>query len=66
MDREKHLFAALNDTWLDDGVFVGIDDNADVTTPIHVVWLTTPSSSAFSVPSLLLVVAGKQSRATVI
>jgi Fe-S cluster assembly protein SufD len=66
VDREKHLFAALNDTWLDDGVFVGIDDNADVTTPIHVVWLTTPSSSAFSVPSRLLVVAGKQSRATVI
>jgi Fe-S cluster assembly protein SufD len=66
VDREKHIFAALNDTWLDEGVYIGIDDNADVTTPIHVVWLTTPSSSAFSVSSRLLVVAGKQSRATVI
>lgn len=66
INRDQHLFAALNDSWMADGVFVRIDDNADVQRPLHVVWLTRPDDAGFSVSQRLFVAAGKQSRATVI
>lgn len=66
VNREKHLFAALNDSWLSDGVFVRIDRDADVQTPIQIVWMTRPDEKAFSVSQRLFVVAGQHSRATVI
>ena len=66
VNKEKHLFAALNDSWLADGVFVRVDDNADIDRPIQIVWVTRPDANAFSVSQRLLVVTGKHSRATVI
>lgn len=66
VDIDKHLFAALNDSWLADGVYLQIADDAEVARPIQVVWLTTPESDHFSVSQRLLVVAGRHSRADVI
>lgn len=65
-DREAHMFAALNDTWLRDGVFVKVDKNAQVKTPLQVVWLTLPQDEAFSLSYRLLVVMEEGSEATVL
>ncbi len=66
IDGERHLFAALNDGWTEDGVFVRIEDHAIVTTPLHVVWLTTNASHPFGVAQRLLLLAGKDCEASLI
>lgn len=66
VDPDKHLFAALNDSWLGDGVFVEIAESANVERPVHIVWLTRPDTKPFSVSQRLFVAAGKHSKATVI
>ncbi|MDZ7683958.1 MAG: Fe-S cluster assembly protein SufD [Gammaproteobacteria bacterium] len=66
VDKDRHLFAALNDSWLGDGVFLRIEANADVERPIQLVWLTQPDTDAFSISQRLMVVAGDGSRARII
>jgi Fe-S cluster assembly protein SufD len=61
-----HMFAALNDSWLDEGVFVRIAKNTRVEKPLQIVWLTTAQNEAFSVSQRLLVVAEPGSEATVL
>lgn len=65
-DRDKYLFTALNDTWLDDGVFVQVKQNTRVEQPLHIVWLTLPQEAAFSVSQRLLVLMEEGSEATII
>ena len=65
-DRDKYMFTALNDSWLDDGVFVHVTQNSKVTTPLHIVWLTVPQREAFSLSQRLLVVMDAGSEATVV
>jgi Fe-S cluster assembly protein SufD len=66
VDTAKHLFAKLSDAALADGIFLQIDANADITDPIHMVWLTTTRGTAFTVNQRLLVVAGSNSRANLV
>ncbi len=66
VDRERHLFAALNDTWLKDGVFIRIQKNTRITSPVHLVHLTLGQKHAFSVSTRLLVVAESGSEATIV
>ncbi|XOV88017.1 MAG: Fe-S cluster assembly protein SufD [Pseudomonadota bacterium] len=66
VDRDRHLFAALNDSWVSDGVFVRIDANTRVTTPIHVVNLTLGQDAGFSISARLLVVAESGSEASIV
>lgn len=61
-----HMFAALNDYWLDEGVFVRVAKNTQVEKPLHIVWLTTPQADAFRVSQRLLVVMEQGSEATVV
>ncbi len=64
--REQHIFTALNDSWLTDGVFVRIGKNVQVEQPIHIVWLSRSQDEAFSVSQRLLVVMEPGSSATVL
>ncbi|WP_297187087.1 Fe-S cluster assembly protein SufD [uncultured Porticoccus sp.] len=65
-DRDKYMFTALNDSWLNDGVFVHVKQDRKVTTPLHVIWLTVPQREAFSLSQRLLVVMEAGSEATVV
>ena len=65
-DPESHLFAALNDNWANDGVFIRVRKHAEVASALQVVWLTLPQSEGFAVSQRLLVVMEAGSRATLI
>ncbi|HKI73807.1 MAG TPA: SufD family Fe-S cluster assembly protein, partial [Pseudomonadales bacterium] len=66
VDDTQHMFAALNDSWLADGVFLRVGTNAVVSTPIQVVWLTLPEEQGFAVSQRLLVVMEANSEATLV
>ncbi|MBD3649650.1 MAG: Fe-S cluster assembly protein SufD, partial [Pseudomonadales bacterium] len=66
IDPDEHMFAALNDTWLADGLFLSIARDVKVDTPIQIVWLTLPQDEAFSLSHRLLVVLDEGSEATVV
>jgi len=66
VDSSRHLFANLNDAALNDGVFLQIDAETDVTEPLHLIWLTTTQPTAFTVNQRLLVLSGANSRASLI
>ena len=65
-DRDKYMFTALNDSLLDDGVFVHVKANSRVEAPLHIVWLTVPQSEAFTLSQRLLVVLESGSEAAVV
>jgi Fe-S cluster assembly protein SufD len=66
VDTSRHLFANLSDAALNDGVFVQIDAETEVTEPLHLIWLTTSRPTAFTVNQRLLVLSGANSRASLI
>ncbi|MFT6052338.1 MAG: Fe-S cluster assembly protein SufD [Halioglobus sp.] len=66
VDSSRHLFANLSDAALNDGVFVQIDAETEVTEPLHLIWLTTSRPTAFTVNQRLLVLSGANSRASLI
>lgn len=66
VDSSRHLFANLNDAALNEGVFLQIDAETDVTEPLHLIWLTTTRPTAFTVNQRLLVLSGANSRASLI
>lgn len=63
---DEHLFVALSDAWLADGVFLQVRQNVQVKQPIHVVSLTTRQAQAFSTSQRLLVVLEQWADATVV
>lgn len=63
-DPGHHLFAALNDSWATDGIFVRVRKQVEV--PLQVVWLSLPQASPFAVSQRLLVVMEAGSRATLL
>ncbi|MEX2488455.1 MAG: Fe-S cluster assembly protein SufD [Pseudomonadales bacterium] len=65
-NREQHMFAALNDTWLTDGVFLHVAKNTRVDRPFQIVWLTMPQSEAFSLSQRMLMVMDEGSEASVV
>jgi Fe-S cluster assembly protein SufD len=66
LETEAPMFADLTDAAITDGVFIDIEDGAEVEQSIHVVWLTTHQEAAFSVAQRLLVLAGANSQARII
>lgn len=66
VDQQAHLFAALNDSWVTDGVFIRVDKNARVDQPLQVVWLTLPQSEGFSISQRLLLVMEEGSEITLV
>lgn len=65
-NREQHMFAALNDTWLADGVFLHVARNTKVERPFQIVWLTVAQSEAFSLSQRMLLVMEEGSEATLV
>lgn len=63
---ESQPFGALNDRWLNEGVFLRVTRNVKVAKPIQIVWLSTPQKQSFSVNQRLLVVLEAGSEATVL
>ncbi|TQV85138.1 Fe-S cluster assembly protein SufD [Exilibacterium tricleocarpae] len=61
--REQSIFTALNESGLQDGVYLRVKPNVRLETPIQVVWLTTPQSEAFTVSQRLLLVMESGSEA---
>ena len=63
---EDNAFTALNTAFVHDGAFVHIADGIVVEEPIHLLFLSTsPIQDAISLPRVL-VMAGKESKATII
>ncbi len=66
VDGRQHLFAALNDAWLTDGIFLRVASNVRVLQPIHCVSLTLGHDEPYSLSTRLLVMLDQGSEATVI
>ncbi len=54
-DRSEHPFAALNDSWIEEGLFIRVAANTRIDKPLHVIYLTTEQAEAFSVQQRLFV-----------
>ncbi|WP_372780749.1 Fe-S cluster assembly protein SufD [Litorivivens sp.] len=65
-DSEKHLFAALNDSWLQEGVYLHVAKNAQLKTPIYIHHITTPETENFAVNQRLLLHVETSAEATVV
>jgi Fe-S cluster assembly protein SufD len=65
-DSEKHLFAALNDSWLNEGVYLRVAKNTQVKTPIYVHHITATEAENFVVNQRLLVHVETGAEATVV
>ena len=66
IDTDKHLFAGLNDAGLANGVFLDVAANTVLEESIHLIWLTTPTDTSFSINQRLLVLMGNNSQASLV
>lgn len=64
VEGERHLFATLNNAWLDDGVLLHVPRNQQLDKPVYLVNIATASSVASN--QRLLVVLEENSQAEVI
>ena len=62
---DTHPFAALNTSFLDDGVAIFIAKNAAIETPIHIVTVTGGDNGPVAAHPRVLVVAGENSQARI-
>ena len=65
-DPREHLFAALNTASLRDGVFLELADDASVEPPIELLWIVRAADGPTAMGQRLLVLAGVNSRASVV
>jgi Fe-S cluster assembly protein SufD len=66
VEGPQHLFATLNNAWLDDGVLVHVPHNQSLAKPIYVVQVSTPEAQTVSVNQRLLVVLEDSAQAEII
>ncbi len=66
VEGPQHLFATLNNAWLDDGVLVHVPRSQTLAKPIYVVQVSTPEAQAVSVNQRLLVVLEDSAQAEII
>jgi Fe-S cluster assembly protein SufD len=64
VEGERHLFATLNNAWLDDGVLLHVPRNVILDKPVYIVNLTTAAASASN--QRLLIVLEDNAQAEVI
>lgn len=58
-------FAALNTAFMDDGVYIRLPDNAVISDPVHVIYLSTQQDDAVSQPRNLII-AGVNSKMVIV
>ncbi len=63
---DKHLFANLNDATLADGLWLHVAADANLSEPLHLVYLTSEREPAFTVNHRLLVVLEDNARANIV
>ena len=63
---EKHFFAQLNSSLLDDGLLIEIPANKKLSKPIHLLQINTQQAEHFYSQQRVIVVAGAGSQATLI
>ncbi len=66
VETDRHLFAALNNQLLENGVFLRVGKQIQLDKPVQVVAVTTPQAEDFQVPQRLLVVLEAGASAVVI
>ncbi len=66
LNGEQHIFAALNDAALQDGLLLDIPADTIIDEPLQLVWFSSQCSAAFNINQRTLVLAGKHSRAEII
>lgn len=66
VEGPQHIFAALNNAWLDDGLLVHVARNQTLSQPLYLVQVSTASEQAASVNQRLLVVLEDSAQAEVI
>ena len=65
-DPDAHLFAALNTATLRDGVFVEIAAGAQIDRALRVLWLVQAPEQATAMNQRLLVLAGRDAKASIV
>lgn len=66
VEGQQHLFAVLNNAWLDDGVLVHVPRNQRLQKPVYIVQVSTVAERTVSVNQRLLVVLEDSAQAEVI
>jgi Fe-S cluster assembly protein SufD len=66
VEQEKHIFAALNNAIINDGVLVHVGKNEHLKTNIQITHITTAQAKPFTVPTRLLIVLDTGAEATVV
>lgn len=66
VDSQRHLFAALSNAWLDDGVLVHVPRNQQLEKPVYVLNISTPEAAPSVAQQRLLIVLEEGSSAEVI
>ncbi len=61
-----HPFTALNTAFLYDGVFIDIAKEAELSSPIHILYVTDATAAKGMIHPRTVIVAGRHSKATVI
>jgi len=63
---KSNAFIALNTALVNDGAFIYIPDNTEVAEPIHLSFITAPDDKDILSNTRVLIVAGKDSKATIV
>ena len=66
IEGKQHIFATLNNAWLNEGVLVHVARNQHLTRPVYVVQVTTSDEKTLSVNQRLLVVLEDSAQAEII
>jgi Fe-S cluster assembly protein SufD len=66
IEQEKHIFAALNNAIINEGVLVHVGKNEHLKTNIQITHITTAQAKPFTVPARLLIVLDTGAEATVV
>ena len=61
-----HAFTALNTAFLHDGVFIEIAKEAELSSPIHILYVTDSTAAKAMVHPRTVIVAGRHSKASII
>jgi Fe-S cluster assembly protein SufD len=64
--ERAQLFSGLNESWLEEGVFLQVSRNVRVDKPIQITWLGVPQAEPFGMAQRLLVILDEGAEAAVL
>jgi len=66
VEGSQHVFATLNNAWVDDGILIHVPRNQTLSKPVYLVQVSTPEAQTVSVNQRVLVVLDDAAQAEVI